>query len=119
MEFGGHQLAAGLRLRRDRIDGFRALINRNADGTLDPSLLTPTLQIDAEVGPEEMNSDFARQLDLLAPYGAGNPKPLFCLRDMRLAGKPVVLKAASEATHTLSRTLSVGKMPWVSRSSGT
>ena len=40
--------------------------------------------IDMEITPEEMNTDFAHQLELLAPFGNGNPKPLFMLKNIAI-----------------------------------
>ena len=73
--YGGHRAAAGCTLRRDRIESFRAAVERHATAVLTPDLLEPTERVDAIVSGAELGLDMTEQLDQLEPCGMGNPGP--------------------------------------------
>ena len=75
--FGGHKQAAGLTMEAARIRELRARVNDYADGCLDPDDLRPRIWIDALLGLRSINEQMASELLTLAPFGAGNPCPLF------------------------------------------
>lgn len=79
--FGGHEGAAGVSLKTDRIDAFRRAVNAYAL-TLDA--VPPQLKIDLRLNPSAMTVDMADALEMLAPYGCGNPEPLFGLFGVKL-----------------------------------
>lgn len=85
--YGGHAAAAGLEIRRDKLDEFRAAINAVADR----ALVAPTDQaLDGTVTLAELEPREVRSLDLLGPFGTGNPRPRFMTRGVRLVGTPVI-----------------------------
>ncbi len=61
-----------------------------AEGSLTESDLTPELGIDAELSPEEITLQLADTIDTLAPFGMGNPEPVFILRQAKVASQRVV-----------------------------
>ncbi len=75
--FGGHRMAAGLTVARDRIGAFREAFNGTARERLRPDDLVPTQRIDAVVRLDEVDFDLERLLRHLEPCGAGNPAPVF------------------------------------------
>jgi single-stranded-DNA-specific exonuclease len=75
--FGGHKQAAGLTLLSSRVAAFRETIADYADNLLGPDDLKPRLRIDGCLGFRDINADFAGEMALLAPFGTGNPRPLF------------------------------------------
>ena len=75
--FGGHKHAAGVTLDTDRIGELAAALEVEARSQLDPAQLTPRLRIDAGLDSAEISVDLARQLRRLAPFGVGNPEPIF------------------------------------------
>lgn len=81
--FGGHAMAAGLTIEAARIEEFAARFVQAAGGRLAPEALIPTLSIDAEVPLGAVTESLARQLERLAPFGAGNPEPLLAVRGVR------------------------------------
>lgn len=83
MEFGGHPAAAGLTIAREKIAGFRQAINRWFHEKVDPKFLTPTLELDAELPLVHLTEELMRDLEMLAPFGAGNPRPVFTSLDAR------------------------------------
>lgn len=90
--FGGHAQAAGFALRVERIAELRRRLNEHVAGCLNPADLTPEIKIDAEVSFRELSPDIFEELERLAPHGPGNPRPLFCSRDLQLRGRPRLLK---------------------------
>jgi single-stranded-DNA-specific exonuclease len=90
--FGGHKVAAGLSLERGRIRELRARLNAYADDRLGPDDLRPRLRIDARLGFRELSGPVAAQVVSLAPFGAGNPKPVFCAENVEIVDGPRKLK---------------------------
>ena len=75
--FGGHKQAAGVSLASDRIREFRTRINAHADARLGPDDLRPRLWIDGPLRFRSISPQVASELVSLAPFGAGNPSPVF------------------------------------------
>ncbi|MDP2941856.1 MAG: DHHA1 domain-containing protein, partial [Candidatus Omnitrophota bacterium] len=89
--FGGHAHAAGLVITKNNIAGFRESINRIAQERLLLEDLLPGLDIDLELGLDELSEEVIRELEGLEPFGAGNPEPLFYTRGLKLKSRPQVL----------------------------
>jgi single-stranded-DNA-specific exonuclease len=90
--FGGHRAAAGLELDADEIDDFRRAFLAHAAERLGPAELVRTEAVDAVVGGESLGLAIAEELELLAPFGKGNPEPRLLvpaarLRDVRPMGE--------------------------------
>ncbi len=81
VQYGGHVLAAGLTVDSNKIDAFRDKINEYADKT---DTAVPTLKIDCKLNPSSINVDMLSSLQVLEPYGAENPQPLFGLYNMEI-----------------------------------
>lgn len=80
--FGGHPMAAGISLKRERINDFRTAINRYAD-QLD--VMPPlTIKIDCNLNPDTIVTDMVHQLQAFEPFGYGNAKPVFGINNMKL-----------------------------------
>ena len=90
--FGGHKVAAGLALAGDRIRELRGALNAYADERLGPDDLRPQLRIDDRLGFRELTGAVAAQVVALAPFGAGNPKPVFAATGVEIADGPRRLK---------------------------
>ena len=80
-KYGGHPMAAGLSLPENRIDEFRRAFEAVAEKRLAGIDLSPVLEIDAELAPDQIDAELMRVLDRLAPFGAGNPEPIWMLRN--------------------------------------
>lgn len=91
-KFGGHSHAAGLSIKRDRIDEFRRRLNDHAASCLTEEDLTPFVAIDAEVGAKDLGFKLSQDLRALEPFGAGNPRPLFVTRGFRVMSEPQIIK---------------------------
>jgi len=77
IRFGGHKQAAGLTMAASSVTAFREAIADYADNLLGPDDLKPRLRLDGCIGFRDIAGDFAGQMALLAPFGTGNPRPLF------------------------------------------
>ncbi|HET9359133.1 MAG TPA: single-stranded-DNA-specific exonuclease RecJ [Vicinamibacterales bacterium] len=75
--FGGHKQAAGLTIDSSRIRELRARVNDYADARLQPDDLRPRIWIDGGLDFRSINEQVASELTTLAPFGAGNPRPIF------------------------------------------
>ncbi len=82
--FGGHEGAAGLTIRRENIEKFKDLINTFSLQNLSVDHLIPCLEIDAEVALSELSLDLAQTIEEMEPFGEGNPHPLFCTRRLKV-----------------------------------
>jgi single-stranded-DNA-specific exonuclease len=78
--FGGHELAAGFTIPEGNIEAFRTRMNRYVRSASGPEPPVSSLEVDAAIlSPAEVTLDQVEHLELLEPYGAGNPRPVFAL----------------------------------------
>jgi single-stranded-DNA-specific exonuclease len=91
-KFGGHSHAAGLAIQRERIPEFRRRLNEHAASCLTEADLEPVLTIDAEIPFESLVFPFWQELTALEPFGAGNPRPVFVTRGLRVLSEPQIIK---------------------------
>jgi len=92
--FGGHPMAAGMSLPKEKLNEFRKGLGKAVEKQLGASAREEaTLQIDAWLQLDEINLALADSLEMLAPFGAGNPK-------LTLASRGVKLKSVAEIGKT-------------------
>lgn len=82
--YGGHKMAAGLRIRRDRIEEFAARIRKLAADRLEAAHEPPVLEVDLVLPLGGVDRDLADLLAHLGPHGEGNPAPVIVSRGVRL-----------------------------------
>src|SRR5207244_7487079 len=92
IRFGGHRQAAGLTLEAARVKELRLAINDVADETIGPDDLMPRLRIDGNLTFRGITGDVASGVSSLAPFGAGNPRPVFAARRVEIVDGPRKLK---------------------------
>lgn len=81
--FGGHALAAGLSIKREQVEGFRAALAEYYRSV--PPAKAPCLVCDLRVeDPALLSMDCVSSLEQLEPYGTGNPRPTLCIVDALL-----------------------------------
>ena len=81
--YGGHALAAGLTIRRDKVSQFRAALAEYYRHC--PAPEHPALECELCIeDPAMLTMECVESLELLEPYGAGNPRPTLCLTDVVL-----------------------------------
>ncbi|HAK06071.1 MAG TPA: single-stranded-DNA-specific exonuclease RecJ, partial [Spartobacteria bacterium] len=91
-KFGGHEMAAGLTIREDKIDMFINMFRRAARELLSDDDLQPRLQLDHELELSELNVDLLHWHEMLQPFGNANRQPLFFARKVEPVAPPRVIK---------------------------
>lgn len=92
LQFGGHEMAAGICLSIDAFRDFSEAFEAEARRHLTLALLEPTLSIDAEITLDEVHSQFLEFFEMLAPFGMGNPTPVFVCRGVQPEAPPRWMK---------------------------
>lgn len=94
LNFGGHPMAAGLSLQKENLTSFRRGLGRAIEKQFGEIIREePALQIDSWLNLDQINLDLANSIEMLAPFGAGNPKLTF-------ASRGVTLKSVAEIGKT-------------------
>ncbi len=78
LNFGGHTYAAGLTLKWDDVVEFRNRFQKYVDEHIQPEQTEAMLDIDARIDFKDITKRLHSDLKRFAPFGPGNPKPLFC-----------------------------------------
>jgi len=117
VRFGGHQHAAGVTLESARVEEFRERFNRYAADRLCAADFLPCLDIDAVLDLREIGEQSAQEVFALAPFGNGNPPPLFAALGVEVAGPPAVWldKHLKVMVRQNGRTLMLKAWNWASR----
>ena len=89
---GGHEMAAGVTVQEDQIEAFAQRFSDQVKEQADGDALIPKLYVDAVVSLAEVKMDLLDSYELLHPFGAANPQPLFMCKAVELAEEPRVLK---------------------------
>ncbi|MCR5035469.1 MAG: single-stranded-DNA-specific exonuclease RecJ [Clostridia bacterium] len=86
IRFGGHSKACGFLMKADRLDELTACVNRDVEEQLreDPHLFEKKTKTDAEVSPEDVTVELARELMKMAPFGEGNPDPVLIMKGVEI-----------------------------------
>jgi single-stranded-DNA-specific exonuclease len=108
LRFGGHEMAAGLSIESSKIDDFRKQICAYADEVMEEEILIPQYFYDGQLDQSQITPALLDEIDMLAPFGFGNPNPKFLLpsavvETSRLVGR--------ESEH-LKLALSFGRRSW-------
>ncbi len=90
--YGGHAHAVGFALPASRLPELRAAMDTCARRQLTSADLEPTLAIDAELPFENVGKELMLTVQRLAPFGKGNPTPVFVSRGVRLLQPPQIIK---------------------------
>ncbi len=91
--FGGHSMAAGLKIRQDNIADFQHAFENSIQLKSESEDLIQTLAIDAELDFASISGGLIDELESLMPYGTGNPEPLFESSDIRVVSSRIVGKS--------------------------
>lgn len=86
--FGGHDMAAGLALRAERLDEFAAAFIDFASGAITAEQMTPRLRVDCDAQVHELSAESIGRLERVGPFGRENPSVRVRLRGVRLAMPP-------------------------------
>ncbi len=86
LRFGGHSKACGFLMEAVGLEKLKECVNSDVNVLLaeDPMLFEKKLDVDAVITPADVTVDLAKALDVLAPFGEGNPEPLLRMRNVRI-----------------------------------
>lgn len=90
--FGGHRQAAGLTIQASRVGEFRDRLAEHALEVLSPEDLVPRVRVDSLLPLEDLGVEVVTALERLAPFGMGNPAPVFHSGATRVDSGPRVMK---------------------------
>jgi len=90
--YGGHAHACGFAMPSANVDELRTRLDAFARARLTLADLKPTLDFEEELWLGDITPDLFQALQLLEPYGVGNPEPVFSARGVQLAAPPRILK---------------------------
>ena len=85
IKFGGHKAAAGLSVKKEQVASFREDFCEAVVQQVHFEDLYQDLEIDAEVLVGHLTFNMMAELDKLAPFGQSNPRPTFCVNDVKVA----------------------------------
>lgn len=84
VQFGGHELAAGLSVTRKDIPAFRRMINDYAKECFSDDIFAMKCEADCELSVDELSMDVVDEVSMLEPFGVANTTPLFLVRGLTL-----------------------------------
>lgn len=90
-KFGGHKYAAGLCIEPENIPKFREEFLKYANEHLSETDLVPQLRIDAKIQADEIDMKLLKWLELFAPHGPDNMRPVFLLENANIVGEPRIV----------------------------
>ncbi|MCP4123225.1 MAG: single-stranded-DNA-specific exonuclease RecJ [Bacteroidetes bacterium] len=92
IQFGGHKYAAGMTLREEDVPAFAKRFEAVVADTIKEESLVPVINVDAELEFSEISEKFYNIIMQLAPFGPGNPNPVFMTSDARDTGNSRIVK---------------------------
>ena len=87
---GGHKMAAGFTVARDKVDALRDFLAARIGQQMAAEPLVPTLTLDGLVAGVSVQPEFVRQVERLGPFGTGNSEPRFALADCKTIRADIV-----------------------------
>ena len=88
--FGGHAMAAGLKIKDENIEPFKTRFEHVVSQMAVPSDFTPKITIDYRLDFADISDRLIDELEMLKPFGMGNHEPLFMTEDVGLASSKQV-----------------------------
>jgi single-stranded-DNA-specific exonuclease len=88
VSYGGHEMAAGLKIQADRVEDFRRAFCEFAAGNVTDEMLVPQLKLESTADLSQITAPLVKELQRLAPFGHGNRKPLLCIDAATVATPP-------------------------------
>lgn len=92
---GGHPMAAGFTIKREKIETFREKVSEYANEYIDDEHLKPVLDVDLQIPIEIVDVKFLKILEKLKPFGIGNRSPVFASRNLGITNINLVGRGES------------------------
>ena len=93
-KYGGHEMAVGLTLKKDKFEEFKKHFDNIARNEKIEEII-PVVEVDKEITSEDINVETVEELKLLEPFGEANKMPTFIYRNLRIDS----IRALSEGKH--------------------
>jgi len=90
VQFGGHPMAAGLKIIPENIERFKADFENTVLANTEPVDFTPRLIIDYELDFDDISDRLIDEIESLKPFGTGNPEPIFMSRNVEVFSSKIV-----------------------------
>lgn len=110
--FGGHAQAAGLTIKTSEIPKFREAFESYVAKTLKKEDYMQTIDIAALISPDNVTENLINELELLEPFGMGNPKPVFGAKNIAGKNPRVMGKNSEHLSFTLGKNGSRTALAW-------
>ena len=95
-QFGGHMYAAGMTLKAENYQTFKAAFEKQVSATILPEMRTPEIEIDAEINFSDITPKLIRILKQFEPFGPQNMTPVFMTSDVKDTGYAKTLGSEDE-----------------------
>ncbi|MDY6792671.1 MAG: single-stranded-DNA-specific exonuclease RecJ [Thermodesulfobacteriota bacterium] len=92
VHFGGHSMASGLTIKLKNIERFKTNFDNAVAASTKPAHFTPKLSIDGELAFDDISDRLIDEIESLAPFGQGNPEPLFMAKNVEVFSSKIVGK---------------------------
>lgn len=99
IHYGGHELAAGFKIRKEKIPAFNDAINKRAEQLLKQENMQPSLEIATVVRLSEINWQLFAEIERLSPFGEGNREPVLVSHDVEVLFSPRPERCGSKKEH--------------------
>jgi len=99
LKYGGHRQAAGLSIEASRLPAFSQAFAAVASRKLTDEDIVPRCRVDAVISLNELSPEAAKGIEVLAPFGPGNPEPVFASCDLAARPQVVASKREGRAGH--------------------
>ncbi len=87
---GGHKMAGGFSIKISNLKLFEEFVFSKFKSAKNFKSFEKNLYIDSQISPSALNIDFFKKINLLSPFGSGNPEPKFIIEDMKVVKSFVV-----------------------------
>jgi len=88
--WGGHPMAVGVALKRENLEAFQKRFDAAVSSALDGEPFEPEVEITDYIQVDDISEALMEALDMMHPFGQGNPEPIFGLRRVKLESRPEV-----------------------------
>jgi single-stranded-DNA-specific exonuclease len=87
---GGHKMAAGFTINMNKIEEFKEFVFRKFKSVNINLEEKKNYYYDLEIAPSAVNIEFFEKINLLSPFGSGNPEPRFIIKDLKLVNSKII-----------------------------
>ena len=117
LRFGGHSKACGFLMEAENLNTLIESVNGDIAEQLDgdPELFAKTVDIDAEISPDDVTVDLAKELMKLAPFGEGNREPVFKMESVEIKSVSYMGSEQTHARFSACQSVSSGGMDGLGR----